>query len=184
MMKKVIVHNLKTIPKNAAIYWNVNGSSYNKQMEIRKAITAFCEQPGIKKVWLSRKRQSTTAALKEFKADYAPKNYFSQFMDGDDSFEVFYTEKIADPIVKYVWTVREALEQASAALPDYRYAEQNGIDSDLIVRITAALISVISTDSELEALLADAREALPVAWSQHGPCSDDLLNSIHLALQN
>ena len=183
-MKKVIVHNLKTIPKNAAIYWNVNGSSFNKQMEIRKAITAFCEQPGIKKVWLSRKRKSTTAALKEFKGLYSPKNFFSQFMDGDDSFEVFYTEKIADPIVNYVWTVREALEQASAALPDYRYAEQNGIDSDLIVRINVALISVNSTDSDLKALLGEARRALPTAWSQHGPCSDDLLSAIDLALQS
>ena len=183
-MKKVIVHNLKTIPKNAAIYWNVNGSSFNKQMEIRKAITAFCEQPGIKKVWLSRKRKSTTAAIKEFKDIYVPKNYFSQFMDGDDSFEVFYTEKIADPIVKYVWTVREALEQARAALPDYRYAEQEGIDSDLIVRITAALRSVNSTDSELKALLGEARRALPTAWDQHGGCSDDLLSAIDLALQS
>lgn len=184
-MKKVIVHNLKSIPKNAAIYWNVNGSSYNKQMEIRKAITAFCEQPGIKKVWLSRKRQSTTAALKEFKADYAPKNYFSQFMDGDDSFEVFYTEKTDDlPIVTYKWTVREALEQARAALPDPAFAVQEGIDRELIVRINVALISVNSTDSDLKALLGEARRALPTAWSQHGPCSDDLLSAIDLALQS
>ena len=183
-MKKVIIHNLKTIPRNAAFYWNNNGSGFSKQLEIRKAITAFCEQPVIKKVWLSRKRKSTTAALKEFKANYSPKNYFSQFMDDDDVFEVFYTEKTDPPIVKYVWTVRQALEQASAALPDYRYAEQNGIESDLIVRITAALRSVNSTDSELKDLLTDAREALPVAWSQHGPCSDDLLSSIDLALQS
>ena len=183
-MKKVIVHNLKEIPKNAAIYWNLSRSNWSKQFEIIDAIKAFCEQPGIKKVWLSRKRQSTTTALKEFKADYAPKNYFSQFMDGDDSFELFYTEKIADPIVKYVWTVRQSLEQASAALPDYRYAEQNGIDSDLIVRITAALRSVNSTDSELKALLGEARRALPAAWDQHGGCSDDLLSAIDLALQS
>ena len=183
-MKKVIVHNLKTIPKNAAIYWNVNGSSFNKQMEIRNAITAFCEQPGIKKVWLSRKRKSTTAAIKEFKDLYSPKNYFSQFMDADDSFEVFYTEKIADPIVKSPWTVHEALEQARAALPDALFADQEGIDGELIVRINAALIAVNSTDSELKALLGEARRALPTAWSQHGPCSDDLLNSIDLALQS
>ncbi len=92
-MKKIIVHNLKTIPKDAAIYWNNDGSGFTKQLEIRKAITAFCEQPGIKRVWLSRKRKSTKAALNEFKALYEPMKYFSQFMDGDDSFEVFYTEK-------------------------------------------------------------------------------------------
>jgi hypothetical protein len=92
-MKKVIVHNLKTIPKNAAFYWNNDGSSFTQQLEIRKAITEFCDQPGIKRIWLSRKRQSLTAAIKEFKELYGPKNYFSQFMDGDDSFEMFYTEK-------------------------------------------------------------------------------------------
>ena len=138
-MKKVIIHNLKAIPKDAAFYWNNNGSGFTKQLEIRKAITAFCEQPGIKKIWLSRKRKSTAAAMKEFKDLYGPKNYFSQFMDGDDVFEVFYTEKIAQ-IAKSVWTLREALEQS--------------------------------------------RAALPIAWSQHGPCSDDLLNSIDLALQS
>ena len=93
MIKKVIVHNLKSIPKDAAIYWNNSGAGFSKQLEIRKAITAFYEQPGIKKVWLSRKRKSTTSALKEFKDIYRPQNYFSQFMDGDDSFEVFFTEK-------------------------------------------------------------------------------------------
>ena len=97
MMKKVIVHNLKSIPKDAAIYLNNNGSGFSKQLEIRKAITAFCEQPGIKKVWLSRKRKSTTSAMKEFKDLYRPQNYFSQFMDGDDSFEVFFTEKSSVP---------------------------------------------------------------------------------------
>lgn len=93
MMKKVMVHNLKTIPKNAAIYWNNDGSGFSKQLEIRREINTFCEQPGIKRVWLSRKRQSTKAAIKEFKALYQPLRYFSQFMDGGDSFQVFYTEK-------------------------------------------------------------------------------------------
>jgi hypothetical protein len=58
MMKKVIVHNLKTIPKDAAIYWHNNGSGFAKQLEIRKQIKTFCEQPGIKTTWLSRKRIS------------------------------------------------------------------------------------------------------------------------------
>ena len=66
-MKKVIVHNLKTIPKDAAIYWNNNGSGFAKQLEIRKQIKTFCEQPGIKTAWLSRKRISTSKSLKEFK---------------------------------------------------------------------------------------------------------------------
>jgi hypothetical protein len=183
MMKKVIIHNLKTIPKDAAFYWNNNGSGFARQMEIRKSITAFCEQPDIKKVWLSCKRKSTTAAMKEFKLLYCPKNYFSQFMDGDDVFEVFYTEKTAH-LAKSVWTLREVLEQSRAALPDALFAVQEGIGRELIVRINAALSSVNSTDSELKALLADARDALPIAWDQHGGCSDDLLSAIDLALQS
>lgn len=93
MMKKVIVHNLKTIPKDAAIYWNNNGSGFAKQLEIRKQIKTFCEQPDIKSAWLNRKRISTSAAMKEFKELYSPKHFFSMFDEGDDSFQVFYTEK-------------------------------------------------------------------------------------------
>lgn len=81
-------------------------------------------------------------------------------------------------------TVREALEQARAALPDALFAVQEGIDRELIVRITLALISINSTVSELKALLVDARDALPIAWNQHGGCSDELLNSIDLTLKN
>lgn len=94
-MKKVIVHNLKTIPKDAAIYWHNNGSGFAKQLEIRKQIKTFCEQPGIKTTWLSRKRISTSKSLKEFKEFNSPKHFFSMFDEGDDSFQVFYTEKSA-----------------------------------------------------------------------------------------
>jgi hypothetical protein len=48
-MKKMLVHNLKTVPSNAALYFNNNGSDYPKLLEIRKAIMVFCEQPSIKK---------------------------------------------------------------------------------------------------------------------------------------
>lgn len=91
-MKKKIVHNLPSIPRDAEVYFNMS-SGFTKQLEIRKQIKAFCEQPGIKKVWLSRKRKSTTAALKEFKDLYAPKNFYSMFEEFDDVFEMFYMEK-------------------------------------------------------------------------------------------
>lgn len=94
-MKKVIVHNLKTIPKDAAIYWDNNGSGFAKQLEIRKQIKTFCEQPDIKSAWLSRKRISTSKSLKEFKEFNSPKHFFSMFDEGDDNFQVFYTEKSA-----------------------------------------------------------------------------------------
>jgi hypothetical protein len=82
------------------------------------------------------------------------------------------------------WTVREALEQAWAALPDASFAEQEGINRDLIVRINVSLNSVNFSDADLKRLLADARDALPKAWEKYGGCSDDLLSSIDLALQN
>lgn len=91
-MKKKIVHNLPSIPRDAKVYFNMS-SGFTKQLEIRKQVKAFCEQPGIKTVWLSRKRISTTKAMKEFKDLYDPKNFYSMFGEGDDSFEMFYTEK-------------------------------------------------------------------------------------------
>jgi hypothetical protein len=94
-MKKVIVHNLKAIPKDSAIYWNNSGAGFTRQIEIRKAIALFCGQPGIKTIWLSRKRKSTAAAMKEFKGLYCPDNFFAMFEEFDDVFEVFYTEKAA-----------------------------------------------------------------------------------------
>lgn len=91
-MKKVIVHNLPDIPRHAADYFNVS-TGYSKQLEIRKLVKAFCEQPNIKTVWLSRKRKSTAAALKKFKALYEPKRFYSMFEENDDSFEMFYMPK-------------------------------------------------------------------------------------------
>ena len=84
----------------------------------------------------------------------------------------------------YSWAVREALEQARAALPDVLFAEQEGIDRGLIFRINDALISAVTSDVALKVLLTDARGALPEAWKNHGGCSDELLSSIDLALQN
>ena len=34
-MKKVIIHNLKTIPKNAAFYWNLNPASPKNQATLQ-----------------------------------------------------------------------------------------------------------------------------------------------------
>lgn len=87
-------------------------------------------------------------------------------------------------MTKLLWNVREALEQARAALPDVLFAEQEGIDRELIVRINDTLMSVVSSDVELKTHLTDARDALPKAWKNHSGCSDELLSSIDLALQN
>ncbi len=84
----------------------------------------------------------------------------------------------------FSWTLREALEQARAALPDVLFAAQDGIDRRIIDRINDALSAVDFSDLELKAVLVDARKALPIAWDKQGGCSDALLRSIDLALQS
>ncbi|MDP3334596.1 MAG: hypothetical protein Q8S55_21825 [Methylococcaceae bacterium] len=77
------------------------------------------------------------------------------------------------------WTVREALEQARAALPDASFAKAEGVDPVLIQRINEALSSDASDDQQLKTLLIDCRNALPIAWQNHGGCSEDLLDKIN-----
>ncbi len=85
---------------------------------------------------------------------------------------------------KSVWTLREALEQTRAALPDSAFAAQDGIDPELILGINTALGSANFSDADLKSLLIDARAALPVAWQKYGGCSEELLNSIDLTIKN
>jgi hypothetical protein len=88
------------------------------------------------------------------------------------------------PIMNISWTVREALEQARAALPDVLFAAQEGIDRRIIDRINDVLSAVDFSNLELKAVLVDARKALPIAWDKQGGCSDTLLRSIDSALQS
>jgi hypothetical protein len=76
------------------------------------------------------------------------------------------------------YSLREALEQARAALPDSSFAKQEGIDPDLIHRINKVLASAETDDLQLKKLLIESRKALPIAWENHGGCSNDLLNLI------
>lgn len=75
-------------------------------------------------------------------------------------------------------SLREALELTRAALPDSSFAKQEGIDPDLIHRINEILASAETDDLQLQQLLMDSREALPIAWKNHGGCAVDLLNLI------
>jgi hypothetical protein len=83
---------------------------------------------------------------------------------------------------EFAWTVREALEQARAALPDVSFAEQEGIDRDVLVRINTALSSTDFSDAKLITLLVEARKTLPKAWSGYGGCSLVLLDAIDSTL--
>lgn len=81
------------------------------------------------------------------------------------------------------WSFREAIEQARAALPDWSFAKSEGVDPALIQRINDALSSDVSDDQQFKSLLIECRSALLIAWQNHGGCSEELLNSIDLALQ-
>lgn len=81
------------------------------------------------------------------------------------------------------WSIREAIEQARAALPDWSFAKSEGVDPALIQRINDALSSDVSDDQQFKSLLIECRSALLIAWQNHGGCSEELLNSIDLALQ-
>lgn len=84
-------------------------------------------------------------------------------------------------LTNHFFRLKQALEQARAALPDASFAEQEGIDPDLIVCINCVLHS--SDDFEvLKLALMDAREALPTAWINHGGVSQELLDLIDSAL--
>ena len=82
----------------------------------------------------------------------------------------------------YQWSVREALEQCRAALPDPAFAAQDGVDPDLIHRINSALAMTDAEDQELLQLLAESRIALPLAWKKHGGCDEKVLRSIYSIL--
>lgn len=77
-------------------------------------------------------------------------------------------------------SLREALEQVRAALPDSSFAKQEGIDPDLIHRINEVLAfaDAETNDLQLKQLLMESREALPIAWKNHGGCTVDLLDLI------
>jgi hypothetical protein len=83
---------------------------------------------------------------------------------------------------EFAWTVHEALEQSRAALPDASFAEQDGIERDVIVRINTALSSTDFSDAKLIPLLVEARKALITAWSGYGGCSLELLDAIDSTL--
>ncbi len=85
-------------------------------------------------------------------------------------------------MINSAWTVREALEQARAALPDASFAKDEGVDPALIQRINGALSSDASDDPQTKTLLIDCRNALPIAWQNHGGCSEDLIAAINLAI--
>lgn len=83
-----------------------------------------------------------------------------------------------------VWSVREALEQARAALPDAIFARSAGIERELIDRLNLALSSDDLSHTDLVRLLVEVKNALPLAWQKHGGCSGELLNFIDLTLQS
>ncbi|WP_347990248.1 hypothetical protein [Methylomonas sp. AM2-LC] len=97
-IKTIMFHNLKSIPKpkDAVVFWNNNGAGFPKKIEIQNSINAFCNQTGIKSVWVSTKRCSPESAIREFKKLYQPLEFFAMTKRGtmyeEDSMQVFYID--------------------------------------------------------------------------------------------
>lgn len=83
---------MKTVKTNIPEFkdfarWDVSGPTILKLRE-------FKGHPDTKKTWLSIKRKSVSAAFKEFKDLYKPKQFFAMFNNEsyckDDTFPVYY----------------------------------------------------------------------------------------------
>ncbi|MDO8844410.1 MAG: hypothetical protein Q7U98_03445 [Methylicorpusculum sp.] len=112
-----------------------------------------------------------------------PEHAIEQAEDAYPGSEILFAAEFVATDDCYLWTIREALEQSRAALPDQAFARQYSVQPDLICRINSALDDV-SDDEHLLRLLTEARIALPLAWKNQGGCDLKLLRSIDLVLQS
>jgi hypothetical protein len=88
-------HNVKTLPKFKDLEQLANSdSAFGRKRAAYKAVSEWCKQEGLKSVYISVKRRSHAAALKEFRDLYTPVEYFSSWTQGfnyrADSIKVIY----------------------------------------------------------------------------------------------
>ena len=83
------------IPKDK----DLNKMIFGRQIDHLKKIREWLAQPNLKKAWLSQKRQSFAAAMREFKDLYQPKEWYTRTKPKgmspnyyDDGIEVFYID--------------------------------------------------------------------------------------------
>ena len=73
-----------------------NAAPFGRQIEYFETFREF-KSNNSKSIWLSQKRRSTQAALKEFLTLYEPAEFYTMIVSGceyrDDSFEVWYRRK-------------------------------------------------------------------------------------------
>lgn len=83
-------------------------------------------------------------------------------------------------MARYQWSPKEALEQASAALPDASFARQYDINPSLIHKITEVL-NQGADDQDVFDTLLEARAALPKAWP--GDVPQEVADSIDATIR-
>lgn len=93
------------------------------------------------------------------------------------------SEPVENPTDFHLWTLREALEQSRAALPDRAFSKNYSIDPNLIDDINSALTDD-ADDNKLLALLTEARTFLPMAWEKQGGCDSKLLKAVDWVLHS
>ncbi|WP_372997482.1 hypothetical protein [Marinobacter sp.] len=81
-MVKTNVKDFKILTKNRV--------PLGHQMDAMRALKTWKEDEKTRKAWISQKRKSFTAALREFRDLYEAKEYYMAFGKHDDSIEVFY----------------------------------------------------------------------------------------------
>lgn len=63
---------------------------FGRKIEVFHVLKAWRQDAQTKSVWVSQKRKSLAAALREFRDLYSAKEFFAEFGKNDDSFEIFY----------------------------------------------------------------------------------------------
>jgi hypothetical protein len=88
--RTVIRHNLKTIPPAKDFLALREGNGFGRYIEHARTLTDWKKDPRTKSTWFSQKRRSAASAIKEFRGCYEPTEYYAEFGENDDTFQIFY----------------------------------------------------------------------------------------------
>lgn len=121
-MQLTRIFKLKNVDKN------FENKPFGRQLDDLRAIAKFKETA--KSVWISQKRRSTAAAMKEFKALYLPTEYYAEMGKEsstyrDDTFQVWYTNTTCPQCQTSV---------LPADLVKVKYADDTGIGSMMVCK--------------------------------------------------
>jgi len=63
---------------------------FGRKIDTMHALKAWKQSGETRSAWISQKRRSLAAALREFRDLYQAKEYYAEFGKNDDTFEIFY----------------------------------------------------------------------------------------------